>query len=112
MARQKLTFDVYKNGELLGKDKTFHELLNFFNLTSISLKTYISNRKQNKLMIQGHLVIVNTNDRRHSEFTNGLIADWDNMTIAAELIRTGQGKIERRLINGNYRKVTVPNEIH
>lgn len=112
MSRQRLTFDVYRHRELLGKDQTFHELLNFFNLTSISLKTYISKRKQNKLMIQGHLVIVNENVRRQGAFTTALITEWEEIVKCAEILRTDQGKIEKRLIDGKYKKVTVLNEIH
>lgn len=34
--------------------------------------------------------------------------EWDEMTMAAELIRTGQGYITTKIIDGKKVKVTVP----
>lgn len=40
-----------------------------------------------------------------------LLKEWDEMTAAAELIRTGQGYITTKIVDGKKVKVTVPKAV-
>lgn len=60
------------------------------------------------LLISGYEIHIVHANKAPTLLPPRLIKEWDNMTIAAEMIRQGQGKIVFKRIDGEYRKVTVP----
>lgn len=90
-----------KENKLIGTNLNNHEISKITNL----LDRNVANYARELLVYKNRYVIRNMEPR---EKDDTLFNEWDNMTVAAELIRTGQGKIISKIINGKVQRVTVP----
>ena len=90
-----------KENKLLGINLNHHEISEKTQLLSKNVANYA----RELLVYKNRYVIRNMEP---SEKDDALFNEWDNMTVAAELIRTGQGKIISKMINGKVQKMTVP----
>lgn len=103
-----IVFNISINNKLIGKEIVFQEMQNLLNISSKTLSEYIAKRDSDQLEIKGYTVQVVTLERHYDVFLKKHLRQWNDRVAAAEMIRSGKGKIVTKKINGKYRKVTVP----
>lgn len=105
-------YDVYKNNVLLGEGLKKKEAIAIINISNnaFDCNLPVVHNDNELINIKGHQVRRYEVDANYisERFPPKLMAEWDRMTLAAELIRQEQGKIVETIINGKLEKVTVP----
>lgn len=104
-------FDVKENKYLI-KGITRQALSEMLDVTRNAISNYICTGKN--LKGKYHITISEVQGTQEpvkvyaNSFPVDLLKEWDEMTLAAELIRTGKGYIATRVVDGEKVKVTIP----
>lgn len=99
-------YTVYDKGKLIAKDALAGEVAKLTGINTSCLGRY----KSGKNLYQGRYQIIGKDDGKPkgqtgNKFSDEIIKDWDeNMMVAAELIRTGKGRIVTRRVKGKLVK--------
>ena len=105
-------FDVKENRYLV-KGMSRQAVANMLDITRTTISVCLANQKR----LQGRYEITrselesNVLIKKGNKLLKKLLDEWDEMTLAAELIRTGQGYITTKIVNGKKVKITVPKAV-
>ena len=97
-------YTVYDNGKLIAKDVLAGEVARLTGVNTSCLHRY----KSGKTLYQGRYKIIGVDDGKPKgetgqKVSDEFIEDWNgNMMEAAQLIRTGKGKIVRKKVKGKW----------
>ena len=93
-------YTVYDKGKLVAKDVLAGEVSRLTGVNTSCLHRY----KSGMTLYQGRYQIIGVDDgkakgKTGNKFSDATIKDWDeNMMVAADLIRTGKGRIVTRRV--------------
>lgn len=105
------TYEVYKDGKLLGKGLTRIEVARLIQISTSTLDLEREDKSEQDypLHIKGYEVHIKVGSKTRPSTISPLHWEqWNNIYKAASLIREGKGKIVTVKKGNAYRKVTVP----
>ncbi len=109
-------YNVYKNENLLVEGLGRQELTKFTGISRGGLDYLLDQivNDEDRVSYKGYEIerhLCEDSKISNLGITAKHIKEWNNMMMAAELLRQGQGRIVTKIINGKKVKVTVPNGV-
>ena len=98
-------YTVYDKGKLIAKDILAGEVSRLTGINTSCLYRY----KSGKTLYQGRYKIIGTDDgkpkgKTGNKFSDETIKEWEEMRQAADLIKTGKGRIVTERVKGKIIK--------
>lgn len=113
------TYNIYRNGKLAIKNVPLGTVMAAVGITSGNMSRYMTPNKQYKCKdgqmyyfeftkppVHQRRVKADINIDKEFVIPKELSEGWDNMMAAAELIRTGRGRITGKVVKGKWVRYT------